>query len=108
MIARLPALFEGVDALLSPPATGGAPNGIGDTGDPSFCTFWSLMAAPAITLPAGWNRLGMPLGVQLCALPHADAALLEIAAWCEQQLFPAYAAGALHRRTSKRNRDGTA
>jgi Asp-tRNA(Asn)/Glu-tRNA(Gln) amidotransferase A subunit family amidase len=108
MIARLPAMFEGYDALLSPPATGGAPNGIGDTGDPSFCTFWSLMAAPTITLPVGWNRLGMPLGMQISALPRADSALLEIAAWSEHQLFPAYAAGAQHRRASKRSRDGAA
>jgi len=106
MINRLPAMFEGADALLSPPARGGAPNGIGDTGDPSFCTLWSLMAAPAITLPVGWNRSGMPLGLQLTALPRADGALLEVAAWSEQQLFPAYAAGAQRRRTAGRDRDG--
>lgn len=108
MIERLPAMFEGYDALLSSPATGGAPSGIGDTGDPSFCTFWSLMAAPAITMPVGWNRLGLPLGLQLTALPHADAALLEIAAWCEQQLFAAYAFGAQHRRAAGRNRAAVA
>jgi Asp-tRNA(Asn)/Glu-tRNA(Gln) amidotransferase A subunit family amidase len=108
MIARLPVLFEGCDALLSPPATGGAPNGISDTGDPSFCTFWSLMAAPAITLPVGWNRSGVPLGLQMTALPRGDAALLDIAAWSEQQLFPAYAAGAQNRRAAGRGRDGAA
>lgn len=101
MIASLPAMFDGCDAVLSAPAPGGAPSGIGDTGDPSFCTFWSLMAAPAITLPVGWNRAGMPLGLQLTALPRADAALVEVAAWCERQLFPAYALGAQQRRAGR-------
>ena len=98
MIAALPALFDGIDALLSPPAPGGAPGGIGDTGDPSFCTFWSLTGAPAITLPVGWNKSGVPLGLQLSALPGSDAALLEVAAWCEDLVFPGYAAGAAVRR----------
>jgi amidase len=104
MIADLAAWLRNVDALLSPPATGGAPNGLGDTGDPSFCTFWSLTAAPAITLPVGWNRSGVPLGLQLTAPPRGDAALLAVAAWCEQQLFPGYATGAQNRRAA-RNRN---
>jgi Asp-tRNA(Asn)/Glu-tRNA(Gln) amidotransferase A subunit family amidase len=107
MIAQLPLWLGDYDALLSPPATGGAPNGLGDTGDPSFCTFWSLTAAPAISLPVGWNRSGVPLGLQLTGVPRSDAALLDVAAWCEEQLFPAYAAGAQNRRAA-RNRKPTA
>jgi Asp-tRNA(Asn)/Glu-tRNA(Gln) amidotransferase A subunit family amidase len=94
MIERLPAAFDGFDAVLSAPAPGGAPSGIADTGDPSFCTFWSLTGAPALTIPVGWNRLGVPLGLQLAALPRDDRALLEVAAWCEERLFPAYTTGA--------------
>jgi Asp-tRNA(Asn)/Glu-tRNA(Gln) amidotransferase A subunit family amidase len=94
MIERLPALFDGIEAVLSAPAPGGAPGGIADTGDPSFCTFWSLTGAPALTIPVGWNRLGVPLGLQLAALPRNDAALLEIGAWCEERLFPGYAGAA--------------
>jgi Asp-tRNA(Asn)/Glu-tRNA(Gln) amidotransferase A subunit family amidase len=107
MITHLPLWLGDYDALLSPPATGGAPNGLGDTGDPGFCTFWSLTAAPAITLPVGWNRSGVPLGVQLTAVPRSDAALLDVAAWCEEQLFPAYALGAQNRRAA-RNRKSAA
>ena len=98
MIAQLPLLFGGCDAVLSAPAPGGAPGGLADTGDPSFCTFWSLTGAPAITLPVGWNRLGVPLGLQLAALPRRDNELLEVAAWSEEWLFPRYAAGPPPRR----------
>jgi Asp-tRNA(Asn)/Glu-tRNA(Gln) amidotransferase A subunit family amidase len=94
MIERLPALFGGIEAVLSAPSPGGAPGGIADTGDPSFCTFWSLTGAPALTIPVGWNRLGVPLGLQLAALPRNDSSLLEVGAWCEERLFPAYALGA--------------
>jgi Asp-tRNA(Asn)/Glu-tRNA(Gln) amidotransferase A subunit family amidase len=97
MIARMPALFDSFDALVSPPAPGGAPGGISDTGDPSFCTFWSLMGAPTLNLPVGWNKFGVPLGMQLTAPLAKDAALLEIAAWCEDLLFAAYATGATAR-----------
>jgi Asp-tRNA(Asn)/Glu-tRNA(Gln) amidotransferase A subunit family amidase len=98
MTARLPVLFDGCDAVLSAPAPGGAPGGLADTGDPSFCTFWSLTGAPAITLPVGWNRLGVPLGLQFAALPWRDAKLLEVAAWSEEWLFPRFAAGPPPRR----------
>jgi Asp-tRNA(Asn)/Glu-tRNA(Gln) amidotransferase A subunit family amidase len=101
MLAHLPAMFDGVDAVLSPPAPGGAPGGHGDTGDPSFCTFWTLMGAPAITLPAGWNRSGVPLGLQLTALPGRDAFLLDIAGWTERQVFTGYATGAQNRRAGR-------
>jgi Asp-tRNA(Asn)/Glu-tRNA(Gln) amidotransferase A subunit family amidase len=94
MIERIPALFDGIEAVLSAPAPGGAPGGIADTGDPSFCTFWSLTGAPALTIPVGWNRLSVPLGLQLAALPQNDAALLEVGAWCEERVFPGYASGA--------------
>jgi amidase len=53
------------------------------TGDPSFCTLWSLTGFPAIVVPSGLSGQGLPFGVQLAAPPGADDRLLEVAGWCE-------------------------
>jgi len=74
------------DAVLAPPATGGAPEGFATTGDPGCCTLWSLVGFPAIALPAGLDANGLPLGVLLTASAGQDARLLAVAAWCEAAL----------------------
>jgi Asp-tRNA(Asn)/Glu-tRNA(Gln) amidotransferase A subunit family amidase len=74
------------DAVIAPPAPGGAPAGLASTGDPGCCTLWSLTGFPAIALPTGFDAQGLPLGLQLAALPNADDALLQVAAWCETEL----------------------
>ena len=43
--------MERYDAILTPPALGTAPRGLGATGDPAFCVPWTLLGMPAITLP---------------------------------------------------------
>ncbi len=79
-------LLAGFDALLSPAASGPAPAGLEATGDPSFATLWSLLGAPAISIPAGWSDDALPLGLQLAAGSGADARLLAVAHWCERVL----------------------
>jgi len=74
------------DAIVSPPAPGTAPEGLESTGDPSCCTLWSLTGFPAITLPIGVARNGLPLGMQLATVGGADDRLLSVAAWCEARL----------------------
>jgi Asp-tRNA(Asn)/Glu-tRNA(Gln) amidotransferase A subunit family amidase len=74
------------DAIIAPPATGPAPEGLGSTGDPSCCTLWSLTGFPALSLPIGRAARGLPLGMQLAAPPSADDKLLAVAAWCEARL----------------------
>jgi len=76
-------LFEHCDAIASPPAPGPAPRRLDTTGDASFCTLWSLLGVPAITLPSGRSRAGLPFGVQLACDVGADAHLLRVARWCE-------------------------
>ncbi len=78
--------LDGYDAILSPPAPGPAPEGLDSTGDPSCCTLWSLTGFPALVLPIGLARNGMPLGVQIAAATGADDKLLALAAWCEARL----------------------
>jgi Asp-tRNA(Asn)/Glu-tRNA(Gln) amidotransferase A subunit family amidase len=79
-------LFERCDAIASPPAPGAAPRRLDVTGDASFCTLWSLVGVPAITLPSGWSRAGLPFGLQLACDAGGDAHLLRIARWCETAL----------------------
>lgn len=78
-------LARGVDLIACPAAPDEAPSREG-TGDPRFCTLWSLVGAPALTLPAGRGPSGLPIGLQLVASNGADGALLETARWVEAAL----------------------
>src|SRR5262245_13042950 len=75
-------LFEQrYDAILTPAATGAAPRGLSSTGDPVFCTLWTLCGMPAISLPLLQGANGLPLGVQLVGPRHGDTRLLRTARW---------------------------
>jgi Asp-tRNA(Asn)/Glu-tRNA(Gln) amidotransferase A subunit family amidase len=75
-------LFEQrYDAILTPPAPGTAPKGLASTGDPSFCTLWTLCGMPAVSLPLLEGTNGLPLGVQLVGPRNGDARLLRTARW---------------------------
>ena len=76
-------LFEDCDALASLPAPGAAPERLDVTGDPSFCTLWTLLGFPALTLPTGLSDGGMPYGMQLAGPAGGDDRLLRVAGWCE-------------------------
>ena len=87
-LARIPILVEGFsdifercDAILTPAAPGSAPKGLASTGDPSFCTLWTLLGMPAVSLPLMRGAGGLPLGVQLVGRRHGDARLLRTARW---------------------------
>ncbi|HEX7052466.1 MAG TPA: amidase [Burkholderiales bacterium] len=87
-LARIPTLNEGFgeifqrcDAILTPSAPGTAPKGLHSTGDPSFCTLWTLCGMPALNLPVMQGENGLPLGVQLVGPRGGDARLLRTAKW---------------------------
>jgi Asp-tRNA(Asn)/Glu-tRNA(Gln) amidotransferase A subunit family amidase len=73
--------MERYDAILTPAAPGSAPKGLGSTGDPSFCTLWTLCGMPAVTLPLMHDAAGLPIGVQLVGRRNFDARLLRTARW---------------------------
>jgi aspartyl-tRNA(Asn)/glutamyl-tRNA(Gln) amidotransferase subunit A len=79
-------LLERHDALLTPTAPGPAPAGLASTGDAWFCAPWSSTGVPAITLPSGIAASGLPFAIQLVAAAGREAALLGVAAWCEDVL----------------------
>ncbi|KPK47537.1 MAG: glutamyl-tRNA amidotransferase [Acidithiobacillales bacterium SM23_46] len=92
-LARIPLLnegfdelFERCDAVLTPAVAGTAPKGLTSTGDPSFCTLWSLCGMPALALPLLHGANGLPLGVQLVGQRHRDARLLRTARWLTAQV----------------------
>lgn len=74
-------VFLAYDAILTPSAPGTAPVGLDSTGNPVFCTLWTLCGMPALNLPLLQGDNGLPLGVQLVGPRHGDARLLRTARW---------------------------
>ena len=92
-VARIPRLVGGFDeifercaALITPSAAGTAPKGLDATGDPSFCTLWTLCGMPALNLPLMKGANGLPIGVQLVGPRNSDARLLRTANWLVKRL----------------------
>ena len=78
--------ISGYDAVLTLPAFGEAPKGLSYTGDAEYCAPWTLLGAPAVTLPAGFGHNGLPLGVQIVGAYGQDLHLLRVAKWVEGAL----------------------
>jgi Asp-tRNA(Asn)/Glu-tRNA(Gln) amidotransferase A subunit family amidase len=75
-------LFEQrYDAILTPAADGTAPKGLDSTGDPAFCSLWTLCGMPAVSVPLMQGSNSLPLGVQLVGARDGDARLLRTARW---------------------------
>ena len=79
------------DAIITPPTTGEAPRTLQQTGNPAFCSLWSLCGVPAVTIPTGFGPGGLPLGLQLVGRKGKDGDLLAAARWCEGRFrFPGW------------------
>jgi Asp-tRNA(Asn)/Glu-tRNA(Gln) amidotransferase A subunit family amidase len=76
-------ILKSAGILLSPTASGTAPNGLQFTGDPWFCTPWSSIGVPALSLPTAVGSDGLPHAIQLVAPSDGEADLFDAAAWCE-------------------------
>jgi Asp-tRNA(Asn)/Glu-tRNA(Gln) amidotransferase A subunit family amidase len=77
--------MERYDAILTPAAPGSAPKGM-PTGDPAFCSLWTLCGMPAISLPLLEDSGGLPIGAQLVGRRNFDARLLRTARWLAARL----------------------
>ena len=66
------------NAIVTPASPGPAPRGTA-TGNPAFCTLWTYLGLPAITIPLMRGANGMPIGVQLVGAAGDDARLLRTA-----------------------------
>ncbi|MGH7666536.1 MAG: amidase family protein [Candidatus Dormibacteria bacterium] len=86
------ATYLDIDVLLTPlvpylaPATtppSDTPEGVAEG---RFTTVFNVTGAPALSLPCGWSRDGLPIALQLSAPVGGDAELLAAAARVEQIL----------------------
>jgi Asp-tRNA(Asn)/Glu-tRNA(Gln) amidotransferase A subunit family amidase len=77
------------DAVITLSAKGVAPPGIEATGDPVFCSLWTLVGFPSLNLPLLANTDGLPIGVQLVGAPGRDERLLRTARTLVKQLAEA-------------------
>lgn len=96
---RFAGVFEDVDALLTPVAAGG-PAAIGrpDRGVHEFAetpfrdvvmgytTPQNIAGLPACAVPAGWDRDGLPVGIQITAGAGGDAVVIRVARLLEETL----------------------
>jgi Asp-tRNA(Asn)/Glu-tRNA(Gln) amidotransferase A subunit family amidase len=80
--------FEDFDAILSPSSSGAAPLlSEGHTGNPIFCTVWTLAGLPSLNLPILQGESGLPIGLQMIGRRRDDARLLRTARWFMTALF---------------------
>jgi amidase len=90
---RVVAFLQSYDMLLTPVMACPAPEIDAFTGNPEalavylsavqFTAQFNVTGQPAIDVPAGLDRRGMPVGVQLAGLPADEAALFRVAAQLE-------------------------
>jgi len=78
--------FNDYDAVIAPSAAGEAPEFGPGTGDPIFCTIWTLCGLPSLNLPLLVGENGLPVGVQLVGAAEEDDRLLRTASWMLKQL----------------------
>jgi Asp-tRNA(Asn)/Glu-tRNA(Gln) amidotransferase A subunit family amidase len=85
--SRFTTEISGFDAVLTLPAFGEAPEGLSSTGDAAYCAPWTFLGVPAVTLPAGLGKHGLPLGLQVVGPYREDLRLLRVAKWIESTLM---------------------
>ncbi|MGR3662317.1 MAG: amidase [Paracoccaceae bacterium] len=79
-------LFRVFDAVIAPSATGEAPVFGPGTGDPIFCTVWTLGGLPSVNLPLLVGEIGLPIGLQMIGSREIDDRLLRTANWVLKEL----------------------
>jgi Asp-tRNA(Asn)/Glu-tRNA(Gln) amidotransferase A subunit family amidase len=69
---------HGIEAWIAPAAVGPAPAGLASTGDPVMALPWTHAGLPALSLPAGTDAAGWPLGLQVVGRLGMDERLLQL------------------------------
>lgn len=83
--ATLAESFGDRDVLLVPAVAGEAPIGLDSTGNASFCSIWTTMHVPAMTLPLFSGPNALPVGAQFVARRNADRKLMAACRWVMQR-----------------------
>ena len=82
---RMAEIFKSTPVILTPAATGPAPLGLSDTGDPRMDAPWTALGTPAVSIPMPILS-GLPLGLQLTADLGQDSRVLKAAFLLHQRL----------------------
>jgi aspartyl-tRNA(Asn)/glutamyl-tRNA(Gln) amidotransferase subunit A len=85
-VRKLGETLHGVNALITPTTPTTAPRGLSATGDRRFQIPWTFAGVPAINVPSGLDRSGLPFGIQLVGALFTEDRLLATAYWCEKAL----------------------
>ena len=92
LIGDFARLLADADIVIGPtepvtaPASGAATVRVGDAEESALAATWrltypyNLTGMPAISLPCGFDRDGLPIGLQIAARPLGEAVLLRAAA----------------------------
>jgi Asp-tRNA(Asn)/Glu-tRNA(Gln) amidotransferase A subunit family amidase len=80
---RMAEIFKATPVILTPAATGPAPLGLSNTGDPRMNAPWTALGTPALSIPMPIAS-GLPLGLQLTADLEQDARVLQAALLLQQ------------------------
>ena len=91
LMLEMDAVWDRFDLLLAPSALGAAPRLDGHKTktfwtNPSILTPFDVTAGPALSVPVGFSREGLPLGVQLAGRPFDDARTLAAGLILEKSL----------------------
>ena len=78
-------VFEDYHGVITPASTGVADKGLKFTGSPEFCTIWTYMGLPSVSLPLLTGENNLPLGVQLIGNRLDDLRFLGVANWLEKK-----------------------
>jgi Asp-tRNA(Asn)/Glu-tRNA(Gln) amidotransferase A subunit family amidase len=76
---RFESIARAYDGIITLPAAGPAPHGAGTTGNPVFCTIWTYLGVPALSLPL-LTVGSLPLGIQLIGRRLTEEKLFQAAA----------------------------
>lgn len=85
-------IYSNIDVLLTPAAPFVAPATTPPVDTPEgaaegmFTGIFNLTGDPAIVLPCGWSKSGLPIGLQLSTLIGTDTSLLAAAKYVEETL----------------------
>ncbi|MEZ5870251.1 MAG: amidase [Nitratireductor sp.] len=75
------SFFADYDAVLTHSAAGEAPSFESGTGDPVFCSIWTLAGLPCVSLPLLSGERGLPVGIQMVGPVERDDRMLRAANW---------------------------
>jgi Asp-tRNA(Asn)/Glu-tRNA(Gln) amidotransferase A subunit family amidase len=67
------------DIVLTPSATGEAPEGQDATGDASFNSMWTLLQVPVVNVPGLVGPTGLPVGLSLVGRRYEDRKVIAVA-----------------------------